>query len=115
MEGTKENSDCIKGVFAVFVILHHVYQESGVLHFGPVGIVLQALGYLSVATFFFISGYGLAASYIAKGDFYLKDFPKMHLSTKTGHANLKIGHGKKKLWPGHAKTCASDPPPLDRT
>ena len=39
----------------------------------------------------------------------------VHLSTKTGHANLKIGHGKKKLWAGHAKTCASDPPPLDRT
>lgn len=44
------------------------------LHNTAIGGVLQAFGYLSVACFFFLSGYGLYASYQIKGKQYIKNF-----------------------------------------
>ena len=41
-----------------------------------IGICFQAAGYLSVACFFFLSGYGLYASYQEKGIAYIKNFFK---------------------------------------
>lgn len=50
---SKNNSDCIKGLFALCVLLHHIYQGSGLFRGSILGMGLQALGYLSVAMFFF--------------------------------------------------------------
>jgi peptidoglycan/LPS O-acetylase OafA/YrhL len=52
------SSNCLKGIFAICVLIHHLYQGSGLLHDTVIGGVLQAFGYLSVACFFFISDKG---------------------------------------------------------
>ena len=51
------------------MLAHHLYQHSGIFREGwlrYVGVCFQALGFLSVAIFFFLSGYGLLASYRKK-------------------------------------------------
>ena len=78
-----KNTECLKGIFAVFILAHHLYQSSGVLRGTLIGYGLQALGYLSVAVFFFLSGYGLAyKSMEADGtnsNDYIRSFPKRRL------------------------------------
>ena len=61
---TKENTLALKGIFAIIVLVHHIYQYS-LLVDGHVGWMLQASGWLSVSIFFFLSGYGLTKSYLA--------------------------------------------------
>lgn len=63
---SKENTNCLKGILAVGVLAHHLYQHSGLLRNGwlhLIGGCFQALGFLTVALFFFLSGYGLIAAY----------------------------------------------------
>lgn len=69
-------SNCLKGIFATCVLIHHLYQHSGLLHQTVIEICLQAAGYLSVACFFFLSGYGLYASYQEEAERYVKNFLK---------------------------------------
>ena len=76
---SKQNSDCLKGIFAFFVITHHLYQSSNLINGGALAVILQALGYLSVAVFFFLSGYGLMYSFIIKGDGYISNFIKKRI------------------------------------
>ena len=60
------------------VLAHHLYQHSNLLRTGYLklfGTGFQALGYLSVAVFFFLSGYGLFASFNGRPD-SIKTFPK---------------------------------------
>lgn len=76
---SKRNSDCLKGIFAVCVLMHHLYQNSGLLHNSVLGTGLQLLGYVSVGVFFFLSGYGLLYSYQQKGKEYLRAFPRKRL------------------------------------
>lgn len=59
---TKEHTNCVRGLFALCVVVHHLYQYSGLFHDSYVGTFLQLLGVLSVAAFFFLSGYGLMYS-----------------------------------------------------
>ena len=40
------SSNCLKGIFAICVLIHHLYQGSGLLHDTVIGGVLQAFGYL---------------------------------------------------------------------
>ena len=68
--------NCLKGILAVCVLVHHLYQHSDLLHRTIIGVYLQAAGYLSVACFFFLSGYGLYTSYQEKGEAYIKCFIK---------------------------------------
>ncbi|HJF39929.1 MAG TPA: acyltransferase, partial [[Clostridium] spiroforme] len=70
---SKTNAQCLKGIFAIAVLCHHMYQYSGLFR-GKFGIILQALGYLSVGIFFFFTGYGLIVSYQEKKEFYIKNF-----------------------------------------
>lgn len=77
---TSDCSNCLKGIFAICVLIHHLYQHSGLLHQTVIGICLQALGYLSVACFFFLSGYGLYASYMSKGKPYINSFLKRKIA-----------------------------------
>ena len=63
----------MKGIFAIFVLWHHLYQYSGLLHDTYLGVIFQAMGYLSVGMFFFFTGYGLMFSTKNKKN-YMKNF-----------------------------------------
>ena len=76
---SKTNSECLKGIFAVCVLLHHLYQHSGVTMHPLAGAGLQYLGYFSVGVFFFLSGFGLMQSYKRKGKVYIDTFPRKRL------------------------------------
>lgn len=72
----KFNTDSFRGVAIVCIIFHHVIQQiknPGVL------MPFRGIGYLFVSYFFFLSGYGLAISYLNK-DNYLKDFFRKRMS-----------------------------------
>lgn len=73
---SKETCTSSKGFFAILVLIHHLYQYSGLLRETIPGAIFQAFGYLSVAAFFFFSGYGLSTSYEKKGTSYVHSFPK---------------------------------------
>ncbi|WP_415277187.1 acyltransferase family protein [Clostridium perfringens] len=72
---SKDNTDCLKGIFAIFIVVHHCRAQMSSLNNTVVGMILTALGYLSVAIFYFLSGYGLEKQYQVKGDDYIKKFP----------------------------------------
>lgn len=73
---SKNHTDCLKGIMASLVLMCHLRGRMPVLNDTVIGSLFTALGYLSVSVFFFISGYGLMASYKNKGDGYIRDFPK---------------------------------------
>ena len=70
----KQNTDCLKGICAVAVVTHHVFNLTGMGSSIGLGPVLTALGYLAVSVFFALSGYGLAFSYNQNGGGYLSSF-----------------------------------------
>lgn len=74
-----DNTDCLKGIFAIFIVLHHLYQKTGFAHNSVAGTLLVSLGYLSVGVFFFLSGYGLMAQYGQKGKEYIRSFPRYRI------------------------------------
>lgn len=76
---SKDNTDCLKGIFALCVLLHHLYQRSGLFGHSILGGILQYLGFWSVAMFFFLSGYGLFFSYKRKGQEYIHSFPRKRI------------------------------------
>ena len=64
---SKDSSKNYRGIFILAIILHHIAQETST------GILFHShfcnMGELSVAIFFFISGYGLQKSHITKKDY----------------------------------------------
>ena len=79
---TKGNTDCLKGILAICVLLCHLWgslvQENASLVSGiagrGLGVVMMSLGYLAVSMFFFLSGYGLMVQYKKRGETYTKSF-----------------------------------------
>ncbi len=71
---SKEYTNCVRGIFAILVVVHHIYQKSGFLFGTFMETILRALGYLCVAMFFFYSGYGLMLS--SRKENYLNSFFK---------------------------------------
>lgn len=69
---SKEYTNCLKGIFAILVVVHHIFQYIGLSSNYLINIVLQLIGFLSVAAFFFLSGYGLMYSSNKKD--YIKNF-----------------------------------------
>lgn len=67
-----EQTKCLKGLFAMIVLFHHIshYVDCASLYRG-----FGNAGYLSVAFFFFISGYGLVYQYEKRPTHYLLKFP----------------------------------------
>ena len=61
-----------KGLLALLVFTHHIYQVTSVFSGTYIGYVFQAFGYWAVAAFFFLSGYGLTISHLNKGNDYTK-------------------------------------------
>lgn len=59
----KDNSTAIKGVCCILIVLHHYFQASGMMRgMGISAFFIAICGYVSVAVFFFLSGYGLTES-----------------------------------------------------
>ncbi len=77
-----QNTKSLKGIFAVTVLLHHLYQYSGTDIGAVFGLVFQWMGYLSVGMFFFYTGYGLMLS--SQKDGYLKTFLLKHVAPLYG-------------------------------
>lgn len=72
---SKKNTDSLKGIFAVLIVLTHARGMTTCFNDTIIGMILTASGYLSVAMFFFLSGYGLNISY-KKKESYIKNFPR---------------------------------------
>lgn len=69
---SKEYTTCVRGICALLVVVHHLYQYTGLFWGTFIGDVLQSMGYLCVAVFFFYSGYGLMLS--SSKDSYIESF-----------------------------------------
>lgn len=65
-----------RGFFALVVVLHHLAKETET---GLVYPYFAKIGYLAVAVFFFLSGYGLQKSYISSDD-YKRSFLQKRLT-----------------------------------
>ena len=77
---SKKNSDCLKGIFAIAILFHHLCGRTGIGSTIGLGPIYTALGYWAVSVFLFISGYGLAYSFDKKPN-YSRNF----ISTKLLH------------------------------
>lgn len=75
---SKRNTDCLKGLLAVSVVLHHFAQVADV-RLKLLTYMFEPFGILSVAAFFFLSGYGLMLSVDKKGDAYIRSFPRTRI------------------------------------
>ncbi len=67
-----------KGLFSIFVLIHHINQELSVFDGTVLDLILNQLGYLSVAAFLFFSGYGLFTQHL-KRDTYVKGMWKTRI------------------------------------
>ena len=82
---SKSNTNNIKGIFAVLVVLCHIWgriaADVNTSNFiiANLGRLFSIMGYISVSIFFFISGYGLMLQYKEKGREYIKKFPKRNI------------------------------------
>lgn len=63
----------IRGVMAIAIILHHMSERTNGGRLFP---FMVHMGYLIVAVFFFLSGYGLMIQFLKKGERYLKGYWK---------------------------------------
>ncbi len=73
-----KNTNCIKGAMALLIMFHHIYQEVSEAVpkvFVPMGYI----GFITVAVFFFFSGYGLMYGLEHK-EGYIERFGKRFLS-----------------------------------
>lgn len=66
-----ETCKSFRGLLAIIVVLHHLAQNT--VNDSIYSYIISD-GFLVVAFFFFLSGYGLQSSYISKGDKYKKGF-----------------------------------------
>lgn len=71
---SKENTNLLKGVFALIVVSAHCRNEMISLNNTYLGMILTASGYLAVAMFYFFSGYGLEKQYQINKKRYIDSF-----------------------------------------
>lgn len=77
---TKSETTVLKGVVAIVILVHHLYQETLIgEEYAVVDYVFRSLGYIGVACFFFFSGYGLTISNIRSQGEYFNTFIKSRL------------------------------------
>lgn len=77
---TKDETVAMKGLMALMILLHHVYQHTLIgSHLEIFNYVIRSLGYIGVAGFFFISGYGLTVANKRSCGEYFKGFFKYRL------------------------------------
>lgn len=70
----KQNTDALKGISAIAILVCHLYARTGVGQSLGLGFAFTAFGYLAVSIFLALSGYGLAYSYNCRGGGYLHYF-----------------------------------------
>lgn len=63
IEFNKNQTNHLKGIFAIGVVVCHLCSKTGLTSSIGLGPIYTALGYWSVSVFMFISGYGLIAQY----------------------------------------------------
>lgn len=74
---SRNKTECLKGLLAILVLVHHIYQKAHLFEEYPfIDYLLKYLGYYCVSGFFFISGYGLYSSLNAIGGGYLCEYQK---------------------------------------
>ena len=85
---SKNQSNCVKGVFIIFVFARHIWpyiKDAGVIFTGMDDRIFHlidgTLGQLIVAMFLFYSGYGVMESYRKKGIDYVNGIPKRRILT----------------------------------
>lgn len=76
---SKQNTDCLKGIFAILVVISHSRNHMAALNDTILGSMLTSAGYLAVAIFFFLSGYGIETQYQRKGKAYIEQFPRKRI------------------------------------
>ena len=69
------NTNLLRVVFEVLVLIHHLYLTSTSLG----SVISGALGPIAVGGFIFLSGYGVALSFIKKQDEYAKKLIKSRI------------------------------------
>lgn len=69
-----EDTATLKGICALTILLHHFTNKISYTDFGFIYSVYVKAGYLAVAIFLFISGYGLTYQYNLKGENYIRSF-----------------------------------------
>lgn len=69
-----QTSTCLKGLLALGIILGHLQIFCFRVHGQSSWFTEQLIPLSQVGVFFFISGYGLTACYIRKGEHYLQGF-----------------------------------------
>ena len=65
---SRSNTDCLKGICAIMVVLCHVCSRTGIGSALGLGPIYTAFGYWGVSGFMFMSGYGLVCSLIKNSD-----------------------------------------------
>ena len=77
-----QNTTCLKGILSICILICHLWGPliegnpslgDGIIG-NAVGRICAVLGYLSVALFLFLSGYGLFVQYQKQGEDYLDGF-----------------------------------------
>lgn len=63
------NTNSLRGIMSIAIVLHHISEH---IKDGRFFHVMNHFGYLLVAVFFFLSGYGLMIQFAKKGKEYLK-------------------------------------------
>ncbi len=63
---TKNQSICLKGIFALMVLLCHIHANITLFTKIKIGSLFSCFGYLATGGFFFLSGYGLMYKYLNK-------------------------------------------------
>ena len=72
---SKNYTNCLKGLFAIVVLIHHIRAQMICLNNTLIGMLITSLGYLSVGMFFFFSGYGLETQFKLKDNEYILKMP----------------------------------------
>ena len=74
----RRSTESLKGIFTFFVILRHINNRCGLVSDWRLLLIFDSMGYLSVAMYFFISGFGLMRAYKTRAG-YLGTFPQRRL------------------------------------
>ena len=98
---SKEYTSCVRGICAIIVVVHHLYQYTGLFAGTYIGVLLGMSGALAVSIFFFYSGYGLMLSSAKKN--YVQNFFRSRLLPLYGfYVILVILYSFWTLWIDHS-------------
>ena len=97
---SKEYTNCVRGICAIIIVVHHLYQYTGLFAGTHIGNLLQLSGALAVSVFFFYSGYGLMLS-SAKQNYIQSFFRSRFLPLYCFYVILVILYSFWTLWIEH--------------